>query len=248
MTSHKKTPSSHYWMYGQHAIQYALLNPRRRIHQCIYLPKTDKNILKDLPAHIPTSEVDKDTFQELMGPDAVHQGMAIEVSPLESVSLESFVAQEESPQLLMILDHVVDPHNVGAILRSCAVFGVKALLMTERNSPKESSTLAKIACGALDLVPLIYVSNLAQTIKTLQKHGFWTVGLAEQSTTPLHDVNWSGKMAIIMGAEGDGMRPLTREHCDILAYLPTASSFSTLNVSNAAAITLFEAFKSQKKQ
>lgn len=242
----KTTPSSRYWMYGHHAVYYALLNPKRRVHQCIYVNQLDEALSKVIPPTVRASKVEKQTIQQLLGEDVVHQGIAIEVSPLENLPLDYFLKTEDASQLFMILDHVVDPHNVGAILRSCAVFGVKALIMTERHSPKESPILAKTACGALDRVPLVYVTNLAQTLKTLQKNNFWTVGLAEKSTTPLENVNWSGKMAVVMGAEGDGMRPLTKDYCDILAYLPTSSSFSTLNVSNAAAITLFEAFKGQK--
>lgn len=242
----KSTSSPRYWMYGYHAVHYALLNPKRRIHQCVFLNQSDEALLKLLPTTVHVSTVDKQAMQQLVGHDAVHQGVALEVSPLEALPLDYFFKKDDTSQLFMILDHVVDPHNVGAILRSCAVFGVKALIMTDRHSPKESPVLAKIACGALDLVPMVYVANLAHTLKILQKNKFWTVGLAEKSSTSLETVNWSGKMAIVMGAEGDGMRPLTKEYCDILAHLPTSSSFSTLNVSNAAAITLFEAFKGQR--
>jgi 23S rRNA (guanosine2251-2'-O)-methyltransferase len=144
------------------------------------------------------------------------------------------------------LDQVSDPHNVGAILRSAAVFGAKALILTDRNAPSESGVLAKSASGALEIVPLIRVTNLAHTIKDLKDIGFWCVGFAETGTTTLDQIDLKGKIALVMGAEGDGMRRLTKDLCDFTVSLPTAASFSALNVSNAAAIALYETFKIQK--
>jgi 23S rRNA (guanosine2251-2'-O)-methyltransferase len=146
--------------------------------------------------------------------------------------------------LIVLLDQVTDPHNVGAILRSAAVFGARAVVMTERNAPAQMGTLAKSASGALERVALVRVVNLARTIEELREADYWCVGLAEEGgampASPLPP-----KIALVMGAEGDGLRRLTKERCDALAALPGATEFTTLNVSNAAAVALYHLFASR---
>ncbi|MBX9977898.1 MAG: 23S rRNA (guanosine(2251)-2'-O)-methyltransferase RlmB [Alphaproteobacteria bacterium] len=238
--------SSTYWIYGTHAVTYALQNPDRVIHQLLYSASTDLGKLPLADLNIKMFLTDKQTFTKILGVDAVHQGIAVQVSPLPPMILEDLKNNDEGNQLVMILDQVSDPHNVGAILRTCAVFGIKALILTDRNAPGESAILAKTACGALEIVPMVRVTNLANALTILKKIGFWTVGLAEKGDQTLSQVNWKGKMAIIMGAEGDGIRSLTQKHCDFLTRLETSPDFTTLNVSNAAAIALYEGFKGQR--
>ncbi len=161
------------------------------------------------------------------------------------MTLDDLGAVTNSQQIVMVLDQVTDPHNVGAILRTSAAFGVKVLVMQDRHSPSETGVLAKAASGALELVPIIRIPNLASAIQALQGFCFWTVGFAEKESKSIHTIDLKGKIALIMGAEGDGMRRLTKEQCDFSAYLPTVSAFSTLNVSNAAAIALYETYKQQ---
>lgn len=188
----------------------------------------------------------KAQLSALLPKDAVHQGIALKVQPLVQWDLSDFLHDDAPNQILVLLDQVSDPHNVGAILRSCAVFGAKALILTDRNAPKESGTLAKTASGALEVVPLCVVKNLAQSIKSLKQAGFWCVAFAEEATQSLHQIDLKGKIALVLGAEGDGIRRLTAENCDFYARLDSADAFSTLNVSNAAAIALYETFQQQK--
>ena len=234
-----------YYIYGTHAVGFAVRNPKRKILKVLYVNEASIEDI-DLPSKIRMEKVEKPQLNKLVGAEAVHQGIAAQVYPCENLSL-SDLAHDPSPnQLVMILDQVTDPHNIGAILRTCAVFGVKALILTDRHAPQESGVLAKSACGALELVPMIRTPNLAHALMELKDMGFWTVGLAESGDQTLGAINWKGKMGIIMGAEGDGMRALTKKHCDFLTRLETSPHFSTLNVSNAAAITLYEAFRGQQ--
>lgn len=239
-------PNGTYWMYGTHAVVEACHNPKRKVHEIIYTKDADGITL-------PSSAqcVDKQELRSILGEDCVHQGIACRVSPLETVSIHNMAAHvktwedhrtSQQPPRIMVLDHVTDPHNVGAILRSCAVFGVTALMVTDRHAPSESGVLAKTACGALEHVPMIRVTNLAQGLEHLKKSGFWVIGLAEGGGQTLAHVDWSVPTALVMGAEGTGLRALTIKCCDHLVVIPSTGTFSTLNVSNAAAVTLYAAF------
>lgn len=232
-----------YWMYGQHSVSFALSNSERVIKKLVYAEEKDLLGLPSLSSTLETERLSRKDIQKIVGIDAVHQGLALQVMPLEELALDELNHRPSGKQTVMILDQVSDPHNVGAILRSCAVFGVSALILTDRHSPKESAVLAKSASGALEITPIIRIGNLASALNQLKNMGFWVVGLAEQSDQVLSDVDFSGKMAIIMGAEGDGMRKLTTKQCDFLVRLQTSDVFTTLNVSNAAAIALYEAFR-----
>lgn len=237
------------WLYGVHACKAALNNKNRIFFElCLLNEKLLEQIASDIT--IPVNKVktvDKIWFEKKFGIGTVHQGVAIQVSALPSYSFEELEEIDDLNQLVIVLDQVSDPHNVGAIIRSAAAFGAKAIIMTDRNAPDESGVLAKSASGALELVPIIRCPNLAQAIEKLKKIGFWTYGFAEAGTTSLQEADFSGKVALILGAEGKGMRRLTSENCDFLVCLETSQSFSTLNVSNAAAIALYTVFCQQQK-
>lgn len=235
------------WLYGTHACSAALKNPHRRIFEiCYQNPKSLEKLPLPSQTVIKSTQVDKFWFDKKFGSDAVHQGIAINVSPLETLSPEDLARDPDSHQLVIILDQVNDPHNVGAILRTAAAFNAKALVMTDRNAPEESAVLAKSASGALELVPILKYVNLANAIQELKDMGFWIYGFAESGSSPLSQIQFSGKVALIMGAEGAGMRDLTKKNCDFLIHLETSDSFSTLNVSNAAAIAMYQVFKEFK--
>lgn len=238
------------WLYGIHACRMALENPRRQI---ISIHATTESILtKVLPDqshtknHGKIKHVTRQQLEAVVPPGAVHQGIAIQVAPLPPMAIDDLEDDHSPNQCVVVLDQVSDPHNVGAVLRSAAVFGAKALVVTDRNAPPESGVLAKAASGALEMVPLIRVTNLAHALKSLKDIGFWCAGFAESSTQRLDQIDLKGKIALVMGAEGEGIRRLTKDLCDFTVCLPTATGFSTLNVSNAAAIALYETFRSQQ--
>lgn len=241
-TMKKKSPL---WLYGQHACEAALKNPHRDI---LNVASTNPSIAQHpevIARKLKTLVVDKNWFDKNFPMGSVHQGIAVQVFPFEPLDLEDLEEFDQPNQIIVVLDQVTDPHNVGAILRSAAAFGALAVIMTDRHAPEESAVLAKSASGALELAPLIRTKNLAQTLEQLKKIGFWIYGFAESGPQQLHEVKLTGKVALLLGAEGAGMRRLSQDHCDFLLRLPTTEAFSTLNVSNAAAIALYQAFVSQ---
>jgi 23S rRNA (guanosine2251-2'-O)-methyltransferase len=173
-------------------------------------------------------------LDRLLGAEAVHQGVALEAEPLPPVALDEVDARG----ILLVLDQVTDPQNVGAALRSAAAFGASGLVMTERHSPPLQGALAKAASGALDIVPVILVKNLAQALAELGERGVVRVGLAEEADTALETAQLTRPLALVLGAEGKGLRQLTREHCDRVCRISTKSALASLNVSNAAAVAL----------
>lgn len=222
-------------LFGLHAVEAALANPKRGVVRLV----ATENAMHRLAPFIakrrvtvePASPRDLD---RLLGPDSVHQGAALEVEPLDPVGLDDV----DPNGILVVLDQVTDPHNVGAVLRSAAAFGASGLVLTERHSPPLSGALAKVASGALDLVPIVLVKNLAQALAELGERGVLRVGLAEDGETALEALSLTKPLALVLGAEGKGLRHLTREHCDHLARISTKSALASLNVSNAAAIAL----------
>ena len=175
-----------------------------------------------------------------LGPDTVHQGALIETEPLPEPSLED-LAEQTAGRPLIVLDQVTDPHNVGAILRSAAVFGAGALMMTRRHSPPLDGTLAKSASGALEHVPIVLVQNLARALAELKELAFTVIGLDGEAPDRLEELAWPERSALVLGAEGKGLRQLTRESCDRLCRIATDGPIASLNVSNAAAIALHAA-------
>jgi 23S rRNA (guanosine2251-2'-O)-methyltransferase len=225
-----------------------LRNFDRRASRLVHLPDSasDLRAVLDLAAErraagLEVVPVDRDGLERLL-PGAVHQGVALRVEPLPEPDLETLCDElaARPAATVLLLDQVTDPHNVGAILRSAAAFEADAVLLTERNAAPESGVLAKAASGALDLVPLVRVTNLARAIEALKAAGFWCIGLAEEATQTLAEADLSGRVALALGAEGEGLRRLTRERCDLLVRLPTGDAMPSLNVSNAAAVALYE--------
>ena len=233
-------------LFGRHAVAAALANPER-VLQKLYVTSEDMVREFELPKSLPVAVGTRPDLDRLLASrgimDAVHQGVALATEPLREPALDDILENTDGP--LVLLDQVTDPHNIGAILRSAAVFGAAAIITTDRHAPHESGTLAKAASGALERVPLVRVVNLARALETVRKAGYWRLGLAEAGA-PLRSFRekFTGeKVALVMGAEGPGLRRLTREQCDLLVSLPTAGqgddSFTTLNVSNAAAVALY---------
>jgi 23S rRNA (guanosine2251-2'-O)-methyltransferase len=247
-----RSPASQIWLYGFHACRMALENPRRQIFTVLV---AGEDILAKV---LSTSElksqydsrikkVTRHQLEAVLPPQSVHQGIAVQVSPLSSMDITDLDSDPAINQCVVVLDQISDPHNAGAILRSAAVFGARAVILTQRNAPPESGVLAKSASGALDIVPLIRITNLAEGLRTLKEMGFWCVGLAESGKNHLDHIDLKGKIALIMGAEGEGMRRLTKDLCDFIVSLPSANAFSALNVSNAAAIALYATYQAQNK-
>ncbi len=230
------SPSGAFWIYGRHPVMAALANPRRR---CLRLSGTREALdTLDLPASLPRETRTRQEMDTLTGGDSPHQGLALEVLPLEEYSLEDTGPPQEH-DLLVVLDRITDPHNAGAILRSAAAFGARAVIMTTRHSPPESGVLAKSASGALETVPIVRVTNLARALEKLAGMGYWRIGLEGSAATTIDAAGGRQANALVMGAEGSGLRRLTREHCDVLATIPISGAMESLNVSNAAAIALY---------
>jgi 23S rRNA (guanosine2251-2'-O)-methyltransferase len=222
-------------IFGFHAVEAALSNPRRPVSRILATENAAQKLATLIAERNLTVEpvLPKD-LDRMLGPDTVHQGVLIEAGPLPPVSLDDV----DPNGILLVLDQVTDPHNVGAALRSAAAFGAAGLVVTERHSPPLSGVLAKAASGALDLVPIVAVKNLAEALAELGERGVMRLGLAEEADTALEDIKMTRPMALVLGAEGKGLRQLTRERCDRLCRISTASALASLNVSNAAAIAL----------
>ncbi|MBS0272361.1 MAG: 23S rRNA (guanosine(2251)-2'-O)-methyltransferase RlmB [Proteobacteria bacterium] len=226
--------SSRLWLWGSHACQAALKNPNRSCFRLL----TTESIAKNLTFTCKVEILDSAALTRLLPEGAVHQGIAMEVAPLPEPSFKELSQKEKG--VLVVLDHVTDPHNVGAILRTARALGALGVLMTERNAPPLSGVLAKTASGALEDLPVWKVTNLARAIEDLKDKGFWAVGLDERASKVLSKSDFPPKISLIMGAEGEGLRRLTQEKCDFLAKLPTDPFFPTLNVSVATALALYE--------
>jgi 23S rRNA (guanosine2251-2'-O)-methyltransferase len=232
---------SAYWLYGYHAVVAALNNPARVSRELMIVDPADIAGVK-LPKGVKVTQTDRKSLDKMLTRDAVHQGIALRTEPVPTISLYELAERMlNKPKVKIVaLDQVLDPHNVGAILRSCAAFNVEALIMTGRHSPGETAVLAKAASGALESVPIVIVNNLVQALDALKKDQFWVLGLAGDANLTLQEVSLPERLVVVMGAEGAGMRRLTEEHCDYLARLPIAPKVESLNVSNACAVALYD--------
>ncbi|MDF7776260.1 23S rRNA (guanosine(2251)-2'-O)-methyltransferase RlmB [Sphingomonas sp. AOB5] len=224
--------------YGRHPVLAALENPERMVRKIWGTREALAHL--DIPASIPITFADAADLGRLVPGDAPHQGLVAEVDPLEDMWLGDLLAQGEGDRRpLLLLDQVTDPHNVGAILRSAAAFDALGIVTQDRHSPPESGTVARAASGALETVPWVRVVNLARAMDEIAEAGFWRVGLTGHANATLADTIGENRIALVLGAEGEGMRQNTEAHCDQLAKLPISHKVESLNVSNAAAIALY---------
>ena len=223
-------------LYGWHTVAAALANPRRTIRKITATENAARRLADEgLALSVSPEIVRPDAIAARLPPDAVHNGLLAEADPLPPLELEDL----SDEGTVLVLDQITDPHNVGAILRSAAAFGVKAVVTTARHSPEATGVLAKSASGALDLVPMVTVQNLARALTELKQRGWLTVGLDSEGETDLAVAQLREPLTLVLGAEGRGLRQLTRETCDIRARLELPGVLKSLNVSNAAAVALY---------
>jgi len=232
------------WLYGVHAVSAALANPARRRHRLIVTKQGLDALEKALPdrsvGEFSPEIVDRAEIDAVCGPDSVHQGMALLSDPLSELHVEDVIAPgDQTPDTLVVLDQATDPRNIGAVMRSARAFGARALVIQDRNAPPETGTMAKAASGALEHVSLVRVTNLARAIWTLKDAGYWCLGLDGYADDDIGAVDPTPRRVIVLGAEGAGLRRLTRETCDQLVKIPMDTDQESLNLSNAAAIALY---------
>jgi 23S rRNA (guanosine2251-2'-O)-methyltransferase len=244
MSRRKKSHQPHgnpnrprFW--GKHAVAAALDNPARRVTRA-WATREAAGFMQ-FPVDLPVTLADVADLGRLVPGDAPHQGVVVEVEPLEESWLADLLAEAGARSTLLVLDQVTDPHNVGAILRSAAAFGALGIVTQDRHSPPESGALAKAASGALERVPWVRVVNLARALEEIAEAGFWRIGLAGDAELDLKGALGPPRVALVLGAEGPGMRANTRDHCDAVARLPISTAVESLNVSNAAAVALYAA-------
>lgn len=225
-------------LWGRHAVEAALKNPDRRHHKLWASREGVESLDGDLPDDFPIEWAEAADLARLVARDAPHQGLVLECDPLDDLHLAD-VLDADAGRPLLVLDQVTDPHNVGAILRSAAAFDACAIVTQDRHAPPETGALAKSASGALEIVPWVKVVNLARALEEVAEAGYWRIGLAGEAETTLSAALPTGPVALILGAEGEGMRHNIAQHCDALARLPIGEAMESLNVSNAAAIALY---------
>lgn len=228
------------WLYGLHAVKAALANPRRKLKRAVLTTRAAEEIGPKLLGRVRHDIADGDTVARMLPAGAVHQGVALQCEPLPGRKLEDVLEPSEGRRIVLVLDQISDPQNTGAILRTAAAFGVSAVVVQDRHSPPETGVLAKAASGALDIIPVVSVVNISRALEELSKLGFWRIALAGDGEAPLKDAASEGDVALVLGSEGSGIRRLVRENCDAAAYVPIHSAMESLNVSNAAAIALYE--------
>lgn len=241
------------WLYGLHAVQAALANPHRRLGRAALTPRAAETLGKNLLSRVQVETLEPGAIDRLLPPGAVHQGAALEAWPLKSRDLDEILSEtKDVRRIVLVLDQLSDPHNVGAILRTAAAFGVSAVIVQDRHAPPQSGALAKAASGALDMVPYVEVVNIARTLDQLAERGFWRIALErsregsrpdnkpDDGESSLAEAVPVGDVALVLGSEGAGIRRLVREHCEASAFIPMAKAMESLNVSNAAAIALYE--------
>jgi len=225
-------------LWGRHAVEAALMNPDRQ-HRKLWATREGIDSLDgELPPNFPVEYAQGADLARLVARDAPHQGLVLDCDALEDVFLDEILTGDPTRPLI-ILDQVTDPHNVGAILRSAAAFNACAIVTQDRHAPPESGTLAKSASGALEVVPWVRVVNLSRALDEVAEAGYWRIGLDGDGKSTLAEALPAGPVALVLGAEGEGMRHNIVQHCDALARLPISSAIESLNVSNAAAIALY---------
>lgn len=234
------------WIYGSHAVLAVLKNDRRKVERFAVLSSQqsnhDKSITFAKKRGVRAELVNKNFFSDILGKDIVHQGIAVYASSLPRYFLEDLLCDTSSdaPCQILILDHLSDVQNIGAILRSSAVFDCRAIILSQNASPAPNAIMTKIASGAMEHIPLVYVTNIAQAMKQLKIHGFWCIGLDERADDMISQADLRRKCAFVIGSEGDGLRRLTRDMCDFCVQIPCSAKFRTLNASHATTLALYE--------
>ena len=234
------------WLYGRHPVMAALANPERRIERLLATKDVAERHTTEFAGRNPQI-LSREELAQRLPAGAVHQGLAVLVAPLEEPMLEDVLARCGDDALVLALDQVTDPHNVGAILRTAAAFGAAGVVVTERHAPADTGVLAKAASGGLEIVPLVRAVNLARTLEQLKEAGFWLYGLDERGESAIGTLDLKGRTCIVLGAEGEGLRRLTAEKCDRLVTIPTQAALAALNVSNAAAVAAYEWARQTKR-
>lgn len=225
-------------LWGRHAVEAALKNPDRQ-HRKLWATREGVASLDgELPADFPVEYADVQDLARLVAKDTPHQGLVLECAALEDRFLDE-VLDGDPARPIIVLDQVTDPHNVGAIMRSAVAFNAAALVTQDRHAPPEGGVIAKSASGALETLPWIRVVNLARAMEEMAEAGYWRIGLTGHTETTFAEALPTGPVAIVLGAEGEGMRQNIEAHCDALAKLPISNEIESLNVSNAAAIALY---------
>lgn len=230
------------WLYGLHAVGAALANPSRKLHRAVLTARAAEALGPDLTRWVRVEPADAEAISRLLPPGAVHQGAALSCEPLSARDLDEVLASASTQRrrIVLVLDQLSDPHNVGAILRTAAAFAVSAVVVQDRHAPPQSGALAKAASGAMEIVPYVEVVNIARALGKLGEAGFWRIALAGDGQEKLAQAASQGDIALVLGSEGEGIRRLVREHCDTAAFIPIDKAMESLNVSNAAAIALYE--------
>ncbi|PNU06442.1 23S rRNA (guanosine(2251)-2'-O)-methyltransferase RlmB [Novosphingobium guangzhouense] len=227
-------------LWGRHAVEAALKNPDRS-HRKLWATREGVESLDgELPSDFPVEWAQPSDLARLVAKDAPHQGLVLECAPLDDIFLGD-VLDGDASRPVVVLDQVTDPHNVGAIMRSAAAFDACCIVTQDRHAPPESGTLAKSASGALEVLPWVRVVNLARALEEIAEAGYWRIGLDGEAESTLAEALPTGPVALVLGAEGDGMRHNITQHCDAIAKLPISEAMESLNVSNAAAIALYAA-------
>jgi len=225
-------------LWGRHAVEAALMNPRRQ-HRKLWATREGIDSLDgELPPDFPVEYAEVTDLARLVAKDAPHQGLVLECEPLEDMFLAD-VMDGDPTRPIIVLDQVTDPHNVGALLRSAAAFDAAAIVTQDRHAPPEGGVIGKSASGALEIVPWVRVVNLSRALEELAEAGYWRIGLAGEAEATLAEALPTGPVALVLGAEGEGMRHNVAQHCDALARLPISEAMESLNVSNAGAIALY---------
>ena len=228
------------WLYGRHAVEAALANPRRSCHRLLATAEALARLGGG--GQRPGVEVvivERAEIDRKLGADTVHQGLALSVAPLPALDLRRTCAPEPGRNVVLMLDQINDPHNVGAILRTAAAFEVRAVIVAERRTAPLGGAVAKTASGALDLVPVVEVVNLARALDDLAGLGYWRIALDGHAELSIEAAPDAANLALVLGAEGEGVRRLVREHCDFTARLPISPAMESLNVSVACGIALY---------
>ena len=237
-------PKGQTWLYGVHAVESALTNPERRKYRLLVNQEWTTSYKVEGNEIVP-EYVSRQDIERQLPLNAVHQGLALLVAPLSHVSIETICKNARDNSVVIVLDQVTDPRNIGAIMRSAFAFGASAVIVTDKYTPETTAAMAKAASGALDRLPLVRVTNLTRSLILLKKAGFWLAGLDANADQTIVQANFNGKLAIILGAEGSGLRRLTSQNCDYLVNIPIQKSTDSLNVSIAASIALYEVFRNR---